>query len=108
MLREVKPCGHIGSSCVFKGPWSNKIKTINISTFGLFLCFHITAFLCRRRPPLGPMPNEDIDVRNLDTVEKYRSYNRYFTRAEEAKSKPTWWKTYQGWMENEDPEHGEK
>ncbi|XP_019721177.1 large ribosomal subunit protein mL38 [Hippocampus comes] len=70
------------------------------------MTFVTTAFLCRRRPPLGPMPNEDIDVRNIDTIEKYRSYNRYFTRAEEAKNKPAWWKTYQGWMEKEDPEHG--
>ncbi|XP_054623363.1 39S ribosomal protein L38, mitochondrial [Dunckerocampus dactyliophorus] len=68
--------------------------------------FVTTAFLCRRTPPLGPMPNEDIDVKNIDTVEKYRSYNRYFRHAEEAKKEPVWWKTYQAYVEKADPEHG--
>ncbi|XP_077359746.1 large ribosomal subunit protein mL38 [Festucalex cinctus] len=68
--------------------------------------FITTAFLCRRRPPLGPMPNEDIDVENIDKIEKYRSYTRYFRRAEEEKKKQVWWKTYQQYMEKEDPEHG--
>ncbi|XP_061562277.1 39S ribosomal protein L38, mitochondrial [Phycodurus eques] len=68
--------------------------------------FVTTAFLYRRRPPLGPMPNEDIDVQNIDTIEKYRSYNRYFRQAEDAKNKLVWWKTYHGYMEKEDPEHG--
>ncbi|XP_037134845.1 39S ribosomal protein L38, mitochondrial [Syngnathus acus] len=70
------------------------------------MSFVTTAFLCRRRPPLGPMPNDDIDVQNIDTIEKYRSYNRYFSRAEEAKNKPVWWKTYRAYVEKEDPEHG--
>ncbi|XP_077406331.1 large ribosomal subunit protein mL38 [Vanacampus margaritifer] len=68
--------------------------------------FITTAFLCLRRPPLGPMPNEDIDVENIATIEKYRSYNRYFRKAEEEKKKQVWWKTYQEYMEKEDPEHG--
>ncbi|XP_036938395.1 39S ribosomal protein L38, mitochondrial isoform X1 [Acanthopagrus latus] len=68
--------------------------------------FVTTAFLCRRVRPLGPMPNEDIDVRNLESVEKYRSYTRYLRQAEEAKNKPVWWKTYRGYVEKEDPEHG--
>lgn len=71
-------------------------------------CFHTTAFLCRRTPPLGPMPNEDIAVENLDSLEKYRSFNRYFRQAEEAKNKPAWWKTYKSYVEKSDPEHGEK
>ena len=54
------------------------------------------------------MPNEDIDVRNLESVEKYRSYTRYLRQAEEAKNKPVWWKTYRGYVEKEDPEHGEE
>ncbi|XP_061823209.1 large ribosomal subunit protein mL38 [Nerophis lumbriciformis] len=68
--------------------------------------FATTAFLCRRTPPLGPMPNDDIDVTNIDTVEKYRSYNRYFRHSEEVKGKPVWWKTYQEYLEKDDPEHG--
>ncbi|XP_026171410.1 large ribosomal subunit protein mL38 [Mastacembelus armatus] len=57
-------------------------------------------------PPLGPMPNEEIDVQNLESLEKYRSYNRYFRQAEEARSKPAWWKTYRSYVEKADPEHG--
>lgn len=65
------------------------------------------AFLCKRVPPLGPMPNEEIDVKNLASVEKYRSYNRYFRQAAEARNKDVWWKTYRSYVENSDPEHGE-
>lgn len=54
------------------------------------------------------MPNEDIDVKRLASLEKYRSYNRYFKEAEEAKNKPVWWKTYKSYVEKADPEHGEK
>lgn len=53
------------------------------------------------------MPNEEIDVRNLESVEKYRSYTRYLRQAEEAKNKPAWWKTYRSYVEQADPEHGE-
>ncbi|XP_041829255.1 39S ribosomal protein L38, mitochondrial [Melanotaenia boesemani] len=65
-----------------------------------------TAILCKRVPPLGPMPNEDIDVAKLESLEMYRSYTRYFKQAEEAKKKSVWWKTYRSYMENADPEHG--
>ncbi|XP_033466785.1 large ribosomal subunit protein mL38 [Epinephelus lanceolatus] len=68
--------------------------------------FVTTAFLCRRVPPLGPMPNEDIDVTKLKSLEKCRSYNRYFRQAQEANNKPVWWKTYRSYMEKADPEHG--
>uniref|UniRef100_A0A1A8FRP8 Large ribosomal subunit protein mL38 n=1 Tax=Nothobranchius korthausae TaxID=1143690 RepID=A0A1A8FRP8_9TELE len=68
--------------------------------------FVTTAFLRRRVPPLGPMPNEEIDVANLESLEKYRSYTRYFRQAEEAKNKPVWWKTYRSHVEKADPEHG--
>lgn len=71
-------------------------------------CFHLTAFLCRRVRPLGPMPNEEIAVENLESLEKYRSYTRYLRQAEEAKNKPAWWKTYRSYVEKADPEHGEK
>ncbi|CAJ1081136.1 S ribosomal protein L38%2C mitochondrial [Xyrichtys novacula] len=65
-----------------------------------------TAFLCRRRPPPGPMPNEDINYEDLESLTKYRSYTRYLTEAEIAKTKPAWWKTYRGYVEAADPEHG--
>lgn len=68
--------------------------------------FVTTAFLCRRTPPLGPMPNEEIDVENLESLEKYRSYTRYFRQAEQAKNSPAWWRTYKGYVEKADPEHG--
>ncbi|NXR11134.1 RM38 protein, partial [Semnornis frantzii] len=50
--------------------------------------------LCRRAAPLGPMPNEDIDVSNLETLDKYRSFTRYFKLAEKESRKPHWWKSY--------------
>ncbi|XP_041818977.1 39S ribosomal protein L38, mitochondrial [Chelmon rostratus] len=65
-----------------------------------------SAFLCGRRPALGPMPNEEINVRKLESLEKYRSYGRYLKHAEEAKNKPVWWKTYRSYVEKADPEHG--
>lgn len=71
-------------------------------------CLRTTASLRRRTPPLGPMPHAEIDARNLESVEKYRSYTRYLRQAEEAKNKPEWWKTYRSYVEQADPDHGEK
>ncbi|MEQ2274743.1 hypothetical protein XENORESO_009391 [Xenotaenia resolanae] len=65
-----------------------------------------TVVLGRQVPPLGPMPNEEIDTSNLESLEKYRSYTRYFRQAEEAKNKRVWWKTYRSYVEATDPEHG--
>ncbi|XP_007560969.1 large ribosomal subunit protein mL38 [Poecilia formosa] len=65
-----------------------------------------TVVLSKRVRPLGPMPNDDIDTSNLESLEKYRSYNRYFRQAEEAKNKRMWWKTYRSYVEKADPEHG--
>lgn len=59
-------------------------------------------------PPLGPMPNEDIDVSNYEGLEKYRSYTRYLKQAQEARNKTVWWKTYRYYLEKEDPNHGKK
>lgn len=41
------------------------------------------------------MPNEDIDVSNLERLEKYRSFERYRRRAEQEARAPHWWRTYQ-------------
>lgn len=67
----------------------------------------VPASLCRRVPPLGPMPNEQLDGSNLESLEKYRSYNRYFRQAQEVNNKPVWWHTYRKYVEKEDPQHGE-
>ncbi|XP_032648779.1 large ribosomal subunit protein mL38 isoform X2 [Chelonoidis abingdonii] len=56
--------------------------------------FGTAAALCKRAAPLGPMPNEDIDVSNLETLEKYRSFTRYFKVAEKESKKTPWWQTY--------------
>lgn len=40
------------------------------------------------------MPNEDIDVSNLEQLEKYRSFDRYRRRAEQEARNPHWWRTY--------------
>lgn len=40
------------------------------------------------------MPNEDIDVSNLDRLEKYRSFDRYRRQAEQEARAPHWWRTY--------------
>ncbi|KAM4842876.1 large ribosomal subunit protein mL38 [Thomomys bottae] len=56
--------------------------------------FSTSAALRHRRAPLGPMPNEDIDVSNLDKLEKYRSFDRYRRRAEQEARAPHWWRTY--------------
>ncbi|KAI1232342.1 hypothetical protein IHE44_0006798 [Lamprotornis superbus] len=40
------------------------------------------------------MPNEDLDVGNLEGLEKYRSFTRYFRQAERESQKPHWWNTY--------------
>ncbi|KFP86533.1 hypothetical protein N310_03321, partial [Acanthisitta chloris] len=52
------------------------------------------AVLWKRAAPLGPMPNEDIDVSRLDVLEKYRSFRPYFRLAEKESRKPRWWNTY--------------
>ncbi|XP_051769744.1 39S ribosomal protein L38, mitochondrial isoform X1 [Ctenopharyngodon idella] len=63
-----------------------------------------TAVLGHRSPPLGPMPNEDIDWTQLDSLEKYRSYTRYVRAAEEADRRDVWWKTWRKYREEETKE----
>lgn len=40
------------------------------------------------------MPNQDIDVSNLERLEKYRSFDRYRRQAEQEARAPHWWRTY--------------
>lgn len=68
---------------------------------------HMTAIICKHTPPLGPLPNDEIDVKNLDSLEKYRSYTPYLRQAEKDKNKQVWWKTYWGYVEKADPSNGE-
>ncbi|XP_028821115.1 large ribosomal subunit protein mL38 [Denticeps clupeoides] len=63
--------------------------------------FGSAAVLCHKAAPLGPMPNEDIDTKNLDALEKYRGYKRYLRAAWEASSKEAWWRTYSQYAEGE-------
>ncbi|GAB5581327.1 39S ribosomal protein L38 [Prionailurus iriomotensis] len=64
----------------------------------------VRAALSRRTAPLGPMPNEDIDVSNLERLEKYRSFDRYRRRAEQEARNPHWWRTYREYFcEESDP-----
>ncbi|XP_072312490.1 large ribosomal subunit protein mL38 [Eucyclogobius newberryi] len=60
----------------------------------------------RRAPAPGPLPNQDINVDNLEALEKYRSYMRYFKQAQAAQDKPVWWHTYRKYVEQANPEHG--
>uniref|UniRef100_A0A8C9EP15 Mitochondrial ribosomal protein L38 n=1 Tax=Pavo cristatus TaxID=9049 RepID=A0A8C9EP15_PAVCR len=77
-------------SAALRGSWSGR-------------AFGTAAALCKRAAPLGPMPNEDIDVSNLEALEKYRSFTRYFKLAEKESRKPRWWKTYRQYT-NPEPE----
>ncbi|RXN01652.1 39S ribosomal protein L38, mitochondrial [Acipenser ruthenus] len=49
----------------------------------------------------------DIDVKNLDDLEKYRSYTRYLKVAEEESRKVHWWKTYRQYL-SQDEEKSER
>nr|XP_028572765.1 39S ribosomal protein L38, mitochondrial isoform X1 [Podarcis muralis] len=60
--------------------------------------FSTSAVLWKVGVPLGPMPNEDIDVSKLEVLEKYRVFTRYFKEAEKAQKKPQWWKTYRRYV----------
>ncbi|XP_069510838.1 large ribosomal subunit protein mL38 isoform X2 [Ambystoma mexicanum] len=44
------------------------------------------------------MPNEGIDENNIEALEKYRSYTRYYKLAEEEGKKPRWWRTYKEYL----------
>ncbi|KAJ8363600.1 hypothetical protein SKAU_G00124310 [Synaphobranchus kaupii] len=63
--------------------------------------FGTAAALCRRAAPLGPLPNEDIHLKDVESLDKYRSYTRYLKTAEEANKKTVWWKTYRQYLKQE-------
>lgn len=95
--------GPLGSPIVSgrcgSGPGLRSRSSRALSAAFLALCVKrelspLPAALCKRAAPLGPMPNEDIDVSNLETLERYRSFTRYFRLADKESKKPRWWKTY--------------
>ncbi|KAK2496396.1 hypothetical protein MC885_015232 [Smutsia gigantea] len=59
------------------------------------------ATLSRRTAPLGPRPNEDFNVSNLQWLEKYHSLHRCWHRVEQEARKPHWWRTYRVYFEKE-------
>ncbi|XP_051851018.1 39S ribosomal protein L38, mitochondrial [Antechinus flavipes] len=60
--------------------------------------FGTTAVLSRRSVPLGPMPNEDIDMSAPEKLKKYGSFDRYQRCAEREANAPHWWKSYRDYF----------
>ncbi|XP_074745192.1 uncharacterized protein LOC141952067 [Strix uralensis] len=81
-----------------RGPWMLAARSMAAPLLSAALrggrAFGTVAALCKRAATLGSMPSEEIDVDNLETLEKYRSFTRYFRLAEKESRKPPWWKTY--------------
>ncbi|XP_040845582.1 39S ribosomal protein L38, mitochondrial isoform X1 [Ochotona curzoniae] len=71
-------------------PWRRTVLCASRTWRG----FSTSAARSRRAAPLGPMPNEDLDVSDLERLEKYRSFDRYRRRAEQEARAPHWWRTY--------------
>ncbi|XP_053309575.1 39S ribosomal protein L38, mitochondrial [Spea bombifrons] len=58
-----------------------------------------TAALWRRAAPLGPLPNQQFEGQDVESLEKYRSFTRYYKAAEAESKKPCWWKTYRKYQQ---------
>ncbi|KAG8570412.1 hypothetical protein GDO81_011265 [Engystomops pustulosus] len=57
------------------------------------------AALCRRAAPLGPFPNDQFRDKDLDSLKKYRSFNRYYRQADkESKKTGNWWRSYRQFL----------
>ncbi|XP_072007615.1 large ribosomal subunit protein mL38 [Engystomops pustulosus] len=57
------------------------------------------AALCRRAAPLGPLPNDQFRDKDLDSLKKYRSFNRYYRQADkESKKTGNWWRSYRQFL----------
>ncbi|KPP63245.1 39S ribosomal protein L38, mitochondrial-like [Scleropages formosus] len=69
--------------------------------------FATAAALCRRAAPLGPMPNDDIDLSDPKSLKRYNSFTVYLKAAEAAKSKKCWWKTYRQYLKEENGNNDE-
>ncbi|CAI9606395.1 unnamed protein product [Staurois parvus] len=66
------------------------------------------AALCRRAAPLGPLPNEQFEGKDLQSLKKYRSFKKYKRVAEAEMKKPVWWKTYRQYLQPRNDEESEK
>ncbi|XP_012814540.2 39S ribosomal protein L38, mitochondrial isoform X1 [Xenopus tropicalis] len=58
-----------------------------------------TAALCKRVPPLGPMPNEQFEGQDVQSLEKYRSFARYYQATEQEQKRSQWWRTYRQYQQ---------
>ncbi|XP_063281483.1 large ribosomal subunit protein mL38 [Pelobates fuscus] len=58
-----------------------------------------SASLCKRAAPLGPLPNDQFEGKDVESLEKYRSITRYYKVAEAESKKPSWWKTYEHYQQ---------
>nr|XP_023692655.1 39S ribosomal protein L38, mitochondrial isoform X1 [Paramormyrops kingsleyae] len=63
--------------------------------------FGTAGTLWRRAAPLGPMPNDDVDLNDPEAQKRYDSFTRYLKVAEEAKNKKAWWRTYRQHLKEE-------
>ncbi|XP_075033909.1 large ribosomal subunit protein mL38 [Mixophyes fleayi] len=57
------------------------------------------AALCRRAAPLGPLPNEQFEGKDLESLNKYRSFAKYYRRADPESKKTFWWRTYRQFLQ---------
>uniref|UniRef100_A0A8C5WMC4 Large ribosomal subunit protein mL38 n=1 Tax=Leptobrachium leishanense TaxID=445787 RepID=A0A8C5WMC4_9ANUR len=60
-----------------------------------------SASLCKRAAPLGPLPNEQFEGKEIESLEKYRSITRYYRAAEKERKKPGWWRTFRQYQQAE-------
>ncbi|NP_001090576.2 mitochondrial ribosomal protein L38 L homeolog [Xenopus laevis] len=70
--------------------------------------FSTAVVLCKRVPPLGPMPNQQFEGQDVESLEKYRSFLRYYRTAEKEEKKSQWWKTYRQFQQEEEDTNKEK
>ncbi|XP_063816640.1 large ribosomal subunit protein mL38 [Pseudophryne corroboree] len=58
--------------------------------------------LCRRAAPLGPLPNDQFQGKDLDSLKKYRSFKKYYKQADVESKKTFWWRTYRQFLQKDD------
>nr|DBA27858.1 TPA: hypothetical protein GDO54_008307 [Pyxicephalus adspersus] len=69
---------------------------------------NIAPALCRRAASLGPLPNEQFEGKDLESLKKYRSFTRYRRVAEAESKKPVWWRTYRQLLQYKTDAESEK
>ncbi|KAM4691197.1 large ribosomal subunit protein mL38 [Rhinophrynus dorsalis] len=82
---------------------------VSLITWGVFTKLSpFQATLCKRVAPLGPLPNEQFEGQDLESLEKYRSFARYYRLAEAEQKKRNWWRTYKQYQDAGAEESNEK